>query len=62
MYTEGKWQIEDNVVGWMDQPMMSFKLQPNSLRNWEQLSLSYKYFQTRNITLETGQSPPTTFI
>lgn len=28
------------VVGWVDQPMISLRLQPNSLRNWEQMSLS----------------------
>lgn len=34
-------QSEDNVVGWMGQPMMSFKFQPNSLRNLKPCSLSY---------------------
>lgn len=38
-----KKQTADNIVGWVDQPMMSFKLQPNSLRNWEQPSLSYTF-------------------
>ena len=42
MSPEGKKQIEVDVVGKVDQPMMSFKLQPNSLKKWEQLSLSYK--------------------
>ena len=33
MCPEGKKPIEDSVVGSIDQHMMSFKLQPKSLRN-----------------------------
>lgn len=29
MYPEGKKQISADVIGWVDQPMMLFELQPN---------------------------------
>lgn len=33
LYPEGKNQMGENVVGWVDQFMMSPELQPNSLKD-----------------------------
>lgn len=37
MHPEGKKQIGDNVVEWVDQLIMTFKMQYSSLRNGEKL-------------------------
>ena len=39
----------------MGQPMMSFKLQSNSLRNWEELFYLTNLHKTRNATLEASK-------
>ena len=56
-----KRQIKDNVVGWVSQPMMSFSLQSNYLRNWEQMSYLTNLCKTRNAILEAVQNSPISF-
>lgn len=57
-----KKQTEDNVIGWVGQPMISFKFQPNSLRNFKQCSLSFKIEEQECSSRSDLIPPPTLFL
>lgn len=58
MYLEGKKQIRDDVVGRIDQPMTSLKLQPNSLGIESNRSYLTNLCKTIPAAQDADRSPP----